>query len=175
MFAAQGATCFAQVSDLSDIPHLTIKYYDVSGTTVQEIRDQLDKQGPFDPDENRRGPANTTFNARWYIEWVGKSPCKITSARVDYEIIVTLPRLAAPDQISSDVATKWDAFMKPLVMHERGHALIAAEIAQLPNILKSATCKTANDVANHFLEELKERNLAYDAATNHGIAQGIVF
>jgi predicted secreted Zn-dependent protease len=68
----------------------TIEYYDVSGSTPQEVRKELNLLGPFEKTEGRWFDAMTKWNVNWRCKCnnTGKG-CGIASAKT--EVKVKLP------------------------------------------------------------------------------------
>src|SRR5260370_13306448 len=72
----------------------TFDYYDVSGSTVQELRADLNRHRPADK-------AGKHFDAvtRWYIRWrydyqTGSDQCAIAGVVTTLNITITFPRLS---------------------------------------------------------------------------------
>ena len=161
---------------LSDIPHLTIKYYDVHGSSASELREQMKELGPSDPNDHKKMEAVTLWKFKWVWPGYGDEKCELSSAWVDYEITMILPRLADDSQVAQSLKTKWDSYIHALINHERGHAEFVVQHA--PDVLaqiKSASCSTADAAAHRVLKEITEHDRAYDAETDHGRKQGIRF
>ena len=81
----------------------TFNYYDVSGSTVQEIRADLNRHGPAGKD-GKRYDAFT----RWYIRWQhndqsGGNQCAIASVSTSVDVTITFPRLSETDGIPGAV------------------------------------------------------------------------
>ena len=161
--------------DQPTIPHATLVYYDISGTTDGELRAQLDRLGPTGYD-NYKGDAATT----WYIAWQWPNDpdgsCRLSETVVSYAITVTLPHWNPPTEASNDLIVRWNEYLTALTEHEKGH--VALVLANLPNVeqaIKGATCAMANAVGERQLAEIRSHDIDFDRTTNHGIAQGATF
>ncbi len=157
------------------IPHATIQYYDIFGSTESELRAQLDAKGPVDP-SGYKGDALTRWSYNWSWLGFGTDACDLSTAAVSYQITVTLPRWNPPANAPPALVAKWINYVHALVTHETGHVEFAA--AQQPVILaaiQNAKCATANAAAQAVLQRIRQHDIEYDAATNHGATQGAQF
>jgi predicted secreted Zn-dependent protease len=93
-----------------------IIYYDIRGSTEEDLRQQMNWLGPVGLD----GKTHMGF-----CEWEGEVSLKIT---------MTLPRWTPPENAAPNLIAKWDNFVKNLAKHENGHAIIARANAGSPNI-----------------------------------------
>jgi len=162
-------------------------FYQISGNTANELRQQLNKLGPLDKLTGKRFDARTD----WFIEWhyyynESKKDCKIDSKRVDVSLSITFtyPKWTSPSNATPALLDKWNTYMKNLVLHEEGHVTIASEGAQaiyktILDMPASPTCNTlgeaTNAAAKKILDEIKQREKDYDNKTGHGETQGAVF
>jgi predicted secreted Zn-dependent protease len=161
---------------LSDIPNLSVAYYDVQGRRPEAIRRSIERLGPTDPSGKGRVHALTTWEYQW--GWPrGPGGCDLAEAEVSYTIEVLLPRPAEYDLLPKHERERWDRYMSGLVAHERNHALIVAGGArELERAIKSAEdCEAASMAAKRVMEGLAAANREYDRKTRHGIAEGIIY
>jgi len=157
------------------IPHATITYYDIFGSTESELRAQLDVLGPVDY-QGYKGDANT----KWFIGWnwpgYGSSSCDLSQASVSYEIEVTLPRWQPPAEASPALVAKWAAYIHALAEHEKGHVdNIVNSYPTVADAIMQATCDTADAAASAALDPIRQRDADYDNETSHGATQGARF
>lgn len=94
-----------------------IIYYDIRGSTEEDLIQQMDWLGPV-------GDDGTTSWGRCKWEEEG-----------DLRIIVIIPRWAPPEDVDPDLILKWDNLVKNLAKHENGHAKIARENVRSPNTI----------------------------------------
>lgn len=159
--------------DLSGVPHLAVHYYDVEGKTARQVRAQINKRGPIDSYEGRRMDAVTEWKFQWTWPGRGTAKCDLSTARIDYQINMTLPRLVVNAETPGAVQLKWSIYLDALVQHELGHARYAAERA--PDVLaaiRSATCLTADESAQRILNKITQHDIEYDDETDHGVMEG---
>ncbi len=167
-------------SDVS-INHL---YYEISGTTESDLRHQMDQFGPSDGEQIQHD-AYTEWYADWYYpnsEIDGD--CATGSITVTVTITHTFPQWNNPPDISQELATKWDTYLKALQTHEIGHRQIGLdaghEILQtLSELSVYPTCTELEQVADktgqNILDEFRQKELTYDQNTRHGASQGAQF
>jgi predicted secreted Zn-dependent protease len=162
----------------------TFYYYDVTGKTPQEVRVDLNRHGPFDS-QGRRFDGYT----RWYVRWryIYKSVpegCAISGVSTSVDVAVTLPRLSPDDGLSDDLKKSFANFAEKLRLHEDGHAQHAIEIAKrietgITALPPEGTCERLGQVANELgyslIKEANQQDLDYDARTQHGRTQGVIF
>lgn len=158
-----------------DIPNANIVYYDISGSSEDELRAQLNTLGPIGYD-GYRGDAITDWFIRWSWPGYGTSSCDLSVADISYEIKVVFPRWIPTGDASPDLITKWAAYTKLLAEHEKGH--VDSVLENFPTVvdaIKGATCETADSVGNKFLNQIRQLDIDYDAETQHGATQGARF
>ena len=172
-FATPSSTLIA-LGQLS-IPHATIQYYDVFGSTESELRAQLDAKGPVDP-SGYKGDALTRWSYNWSWFGFGTDVCDLSTATVSYQIAVTLPHWNPPANAPPALVAKWVNYIHALVVHETGHVeFAAAQQSVILAAIQNATCATANAAAQAVLQRIRRHDIEYDAATNHGATQGARF
>jgi len=158
-----------------DIPHATITYYDIIGSTENELRNQLDMYGPVGPD-GYQGEAITNWHIQWTWDGYGTETCDLRTARTTYDIQVTMPRWVPSKNASPDLITKWGIYILALANHEKGH--VDNVIANHPDVIDAihrATCTTAEAKAQEVLTRIRQYDIDYDAMMDHGITQGARF
>jgi predicted secreted Zn-dependent protease len=160
-----------------------VEYYDVAGSSAQEIRHSIDRLRPK-ADDGERFDAFTRWEVRWdYRYELGESGCAISEFTTSVRIVMTLPRWS-PGLAGSELKKHWEKYYRALVDHERGHADIAVQAAEdiqeqasaLPPVSTCLALETAVDGrAEEILERHRRKEIAYDARTRHGTARGAVF
>jgi predicted secreted Zn-dependent protease len=158
-----------------EIPNATIIYYDITGSTEDELRAQLNTLGPVGYD-GYKGDATTEWFIRWNWPGYGSSTCDLAAADISYEIKVVFPRWTPTTDASPDLIAKWATYTKVLAEHEKGHVdSVLKNFPAVVDAIKGATCETADSVGNEFLNELRQFDVEYDAETQHGATQGARF
>lgn len=158
-----------------EIPYAKIEYYDVSGSTEREIRDQLNALGSVD-EHGFRGDALTSWEIHWIWDGYGTETCDLRSVTATYDIQVRLPRWTPPHDASPELVIKWNAYVLALVEHEKGHVDNVVEyLPYLIKTIRASTCTTAEENAQEVLSQLRDDDREYDEQTGHGAAQGATF
>ena len=162
----------------------TFYYYDVAGSTAQELRTELNRHGPFDL-QGRRFDGFT----RWYVRWrysynSGPQACAIASVATTVDIAITLPRLSAESAPPFGLRGTFSDYIDKLRVHENGHAQIAINIAKriedgISALSPEDTCdrlgQVANDLGHSLIREANQQDIDYDGRTQHGRTQGVQF
>jgi len=153
----------------------TYAYYDVTGTTVAELRTAMRQLGP--PEGFGRTRWDLSWTARWQPVAGG---CRVTSAVVTLRSEVRLPRWEPGPDADAALVAQWRTFMENLRVHEHGHLEIAVaavhEAERTLWRLEAPSCRimqgAANQAAERVLATFRARDRAYDTRTRHGFTQG---
>ncbi len=157
------------------------RYYDVRGTTPEEMQATMLANAPMS--DGRRVRGRTSWNVRWRYQIRRQGGgCSVEDPRVSLEMIVDLPRWLDSASASDSLVTAWREFYDALHAHEKRHAQISLEGA---NAVREAlsrvqgSCSTLQDVANRegraVIDRYRRLNREFDEETRHGIAQGAVW
>lgn len=164
----------APPAELAGTPNLTVFYYDVSGTTEQEIRGSINAQDLRGANDRVRVDALTTNVFAWYIQPRADGLCDAKDTHVSFSLMITLPRLATPEALTPAALRNWDRYMAALIRHEQGHVKNALE--QAPKVVdaiwKARDCAAVDAAGDAALAVLAKQDLKYDARTRHGVSQG---
>jgi predicted secreted Zn-dependent protease len=75
----------------------TFEYYEVTGSTVAELRASLDGNGPRKSRSGRPSAGFTQWNVEWSYLWTTTSDeCRLTRVSTTLTVATTLPRWARP-------------------------------------------------------------------------------
>ncbi|NUP12844.1 MAG: DUF922 domain-containing protein [Polyangiaceae bacterium] len=151
------------------------KHYAIQGSTIGQLHSQLMTVGPQDA-LGRRWDATTDWDVRW------KYDCGSDSTEVDVTIDYTMPQWSAPPEAQTFTIQRWNGYYTALEKHEQGHGDngIAAghEIKrELDELGSRSNCRelrfTADLEARAIIDKYAQKDVEYDARTNHGILQGV--
>ncbi len=160
---------------LPSVPNATIIYYDISGSTQNELRTQLDALGPIGYD-GYKGDSTTRWSITWHWPDDAEGACELSRTQISYEIKVVFPRWRSSEGVSLELKAKWTRYVAALAEHEKGHVdLVIDNIPKVKETIQNATCETANTAGETMLDEIRKQEIDYDAATNHGATQGARF
>jgi len=159
------------------IEHAQIVYYDITGSTENELRKSMDMLRPKDPFwDFRPVDAYTAWHISWNWPGYGTDTCDLTAAVISYEIKVTIPRWTPPANASPNLIAKWEKYIQILELHEKGH--VNNVVNNFPNVqtaIRNATCATADVAGSKALLEISRLDSTYDNETQHGATQGAIF
>jgi predicted secreted Zn-dependent protease len=165
--------------------HRSFEPYDVSGTTMEAVRQSLFEG---QPPESRGFISITNYLIQYDYSWIPTvengevTSCSIKGT-VIVDTVVKLPRHVDPDSLPADVRAIWDRFAAATERHEMQHVEDTVEVAsslstQL-NAITAPDCdqaaQQAEAVAQEMVPQARQRADAYDARTNHGINDGAIF
>jgi predicted secreted Zn-dependent protease len=162
-----------------------MNYYDVTGNTVTELNSSMRRESRL---HNPTGPnysALTNHKIRWRYKFrKNADSCAIDTVTTNVALTLMFPRLREDATTPAEARAKFLLYTKNLLTHEMGHAdigiAIATEIEQgIRNLPPAPTCDALKTIANtlgkNLLAQGKQRNIAYDARTDHGHTQGARF
>ncbi len=152
------------------------KYYDVSGSTENELKAQITTLGIHG------FMGWTTPSHRWnYTFRMQDGTCRIDLVRVDTLITLTYPNWNNPND-DQKLAAWWRGSLAALEDHERGHELTAGNTSKriydalyyLPPYPSCDELKQASNArAEALIEEARKTDQEYDRVTDHGRLQTI--
>ncbi len=147
------------------------KYYDVKGSTLEELDAQVAALGP------RGFIAETVPYYHWnYTYLTENGSCRIDRVRVDTRITFTYPRWSSPDA-AQDVTEEWGRRVAQLEQHEGAHEGIARRTGReiydaIAGIPPAPSCgeleKEIEARAQAAIAKGREANEEFDRATDHG-------
>ena len=159
-------------------------YYDVSGSTAQEVRADLNRNRPSD-----KTGAGYDAITRWHIRWnyhyepVGQQ-CAIMRASTAVEVTIIFPRLKDTASIPAEVVQAFAKYTEKLMVHEKGHAQNAIDTTgkiehEIRKLASRSSCheleEQANSLARSLVKEANQWDVDYDLRTRHGATQGARF
>jgi predicted secreted Zn-dependent protease len=156
------------------------QYYDIEGSSVGALREQISRLGPTDGGEPR--DALTVWTIDWtYAESRTPDGCGLRNVQVTLTLNTTLPRWAPPAGTPAPLVQSWQRYLGAVKRHEAGHRAIAEQNARdlLAALLalRGASCREVWDAASRTAERVvadgRARNRAYDVETKHGQTQGV--
>lgn len=154
-----------------------VHWYDVSGTTLRALAEDMRDHGPIDEFGVHRA-ALTDWSVQW--RWpTDEHGANFGRVAVKSRVELTLPRLADPHALSEPQLREWSRFSNVIYRHELGHAangfLTARRVAAAIRAA-SADLHTeldANRVGWHEISAGRARDRQFDASTQHGRLQGV--
>jgi len=182
----QVARCALVLLALASLPvraeeAFRVEYFDVSGSSAQELRADLSRLGPV-ADNGVRGDAYTRWRIAWKFDLTERGKvCIAGNFSVDLTVTMILPRWTPPAGASADLVGLWDRYSTALRYHEDGHHRIATAAAdevmrRLQAAARGEGCKALENrlktLVDEVLVEYRVRQAEYDRETDSGRAQG---
>lgn len=155
-------------------------YYDVTGSTIREIRRSIMRDRPAVVD--REALTGWNVRSRYSVaRFQGAYRCGGFTTTTTIRMV--LPRWTPPEGVADSVREEWERYITALTKHEQGHAQFAlstagelnrrvAEVGTEPNpvSLKSRV----DGIIAQTIQEFHQREREYDRLTRHGLEQGAV-
>ncbi len=158
-----------------------VEYFDISGSSAQEWRADLNRLGPA-ADNGVRGDAYTRWRIAWKFDLTERGKvCIAGNFAVDLTVTMILPRWTPPAGVSADLVALWDRYSTALRNHEDGHHRIATAAAdeimrRLRATARGEGCKALENqlkaLVDEALAEYRVTQSDYDRETDSGRAQG---
>ncbi len=112
------------------IRSLATVYYQVSGTTTQDIFDSVKANGPVFGEETQGHFTSglTESNSSYRVEFLDRGEsCDLQSVTINLDFIVTLPEYSDPSSLSDLQPGRWQDFAEAVAVHEQTHVDIYEE------------------------------------------------
>ncbi|WP_454286701.1 DUF922 domain-containing Zn-dependent protease [Rhizobium arsenicireducens] len=126
-------------TEAETIVRKSISYFQIGGTTAEELDRELERRGPMTRASGSRHPGATQIKfggELGYVESAGR--CRVGSVDVTLDTRLVLPRWKNRKRAKGDIALIWDALSSDIKRHEERHAEIARDYARrLEKTLKS--------------------------------------
>jgi len=160
------------------------EYYEVCGRCEKDIQCEL-QQKCIKQNDGKKYDSVTNWKVKWdYGYSHTPQTCRADSFTVTVEIVYHLPKWVRTGDAPRPLVEKWDSYLEKLMTHEKGHRDKAVEAAtelirSVADLPAARTCaeldRAVHDLSRERMAKLLEEQQKYDAATNHGAAQGAVF
>lgn len=158
-----------QIASVS-IPGASISYYDVNGSTANQLAQSLNRFSTASGDY----ASQTSWTVSWETQSQSDGTCR--ALNVAAKITVTFPRWNPAPGTSPVLISDWNRFIQALATHEEGHVQrVTNNIPNLEAAINRGSCQVANAAAQGVMAQIQRQNDAYDAQTNHGVSQGATF
>lgn len=162
----------------------TVRYYDIEGDSVAELKYQMLNLGPFSDRSNSHVPARmeSQVDFRFVSQW-RRGACHVERIRVTADITYHYPRWLGFEEARLQLADKWAAYLSRLAEHEEGHGAIVVQAvhdveAALASMAPSRSCKRLRAAARargaEIFTRARQAQIDYDEETGGGETQGAV-
>ena len=170
------------VLQAQDTFYLRTNYYGVTGSTLREIRQSLDRSRPHVGSTQHDGM--TVWSIDWNLSVFRRgNTCRLRSFAIRTKAAITLPFWAMPTNAPADLTKAWGDYSAALGEHELGHVKFAKAAATEirhrvrtigPRTDCEALTKEINELAGGILQDYRQKEKEYDERTRHGAAQGAI-
>jgi predicted secreted Zn-dependent protease len=153
--------------------------YPVVGATASQILRSMRERAPRPGGGSFLG--YHSYNLRWAYRMASAGlSCHFTDVRVEIHTLIQLPEWQRPPDAPAALIEQWNSFSAALDEHERGHERIAVEgageMARMLRDVQDMTCSAleteANRRARALSESVRQREVQFDAETQHGVRTG---
>ena len=172
----RGQECIAAQDSLT----VATNHYLVSGSTLREIRQSIDRLRP-----GGKTNGHDALTA-WKIGWnVQVSPVagqyRVTSFTTTTSVTMTMPSWRAPTNAAPSVMQRWMPYYSALQKHEAAHAtngmMAAVELRKRVAEIGADSShiqlqQRVQAVADAVIAEFKQRDKDFDQKTDHGRKDG---
>lgn len=161
---------------LRDIPGVSLRYYEVSGDSVTSVRASINRRRPTDA-TGRRYDGLTSAKIVWSWSYATSGDaCWVTGANVHLKAVVILPWLTSGDTLSGADRRRWNAYIRALAEHERGHLQYAQDrLETIRAAILESDCDGVDAAVESMMREIGKHDVVYDRITDHGRTQGVAF
>jgi|GEM_PF-1926862 len=167
----------ARADELVECPIIpTLRYYDITGRTVEEIRSSMVERGPLDEAGKRRF-AHTEWRIKWNWKIKEDGSVNLDTLALKCEGSITLPRFREVHARAGDLASEWALFIDRLMAHESQHlshvSMYAPRIiTRLREVHGPLPPARANMIVQEVVAEIKAMDRDYDRITRNGDTEG---
>lgn len=154
-------------------------YYDISGTTADNLYDQMRNLGPKTADGHS---AIATTEPTYGIDGFPRSVedlCAPGQTKITIQIVYTYPRWINQTEAPAELSGKWDNFLSATRAHELGHKNITMEygneLAAGVESIPPVNCMDLQTRIDSLMDSITNRHqqaqLQFEQQTNYGLAQ----
>lgn len=147
-----GLACYpgATLADTMDEADVTTIEYTVSGSSLDEVMEDM----------AQRGPQGFWAYTTWNVTWTGGCETSVTAE-------ITMPVLDDDADLSEDEVAEFSRMSEALFDHELGHVEIGLSFAK--DIEASDCPADFSDLHEYWLQAERD----YDSETDHGQNEGV--
>ena len=160
------------------------QYYSIRGKSAEELNRIMRDQG-LGTEKWEKFSAYCRWNVQWHYKYNrGAGSCSIRAVTTKVRILYYMPKWMNPMGVDLVTRLGWDAFIKALETHEKGHGAHGIEAAReieatLLGLPPQKTCGELSflceEAAKDIVSKHRRADAKYDEDTLHGYKQGVVF
>lgn len=145
-------------------PKIKTEYYDIQGSTRDELLDEMAIKGPIAGIDHEHSIAALEYDILYTWPGRGTAGCDVTKGEIWYSLKVYAPRWSPPSNAPAELIDAWVVFMDNVRAHEEGHIELVREYfkATLDAVTIAKSCSEAWDIADGLEKDLYRAQLKYD-------------
>jgi predicted secreted Zn-dependent protease len=154
-------------------------YYTVNAEPNRTLLSVITEASPIH-ENGHTFHGHTSWYVKWHFHWhqAADGRCRMTKVDTDLTATIQLPRLVNPTASQEE---QFNRYLDALRTHELGHYENGKEAANevdqaILALPEMESCKklesAANDLGHSILKQHNEKDVQYDAETQHGKTQG---
>ncbi len=159
--------CMSGAAGAETIVRKSISYFQIGGTTAEDLDRELARRGPETRTTGSRHPGATQIRFGGEITYLQQgNRCRVGETNVTLNTRIILPSWKNRKKAKGDLALIWDALSSDIKRHEERHAEIARQYArQLEKALKKLRPERDCDRMQQKVAETTDKIIsAHDSA-----------
>ena len=143
---------------LSQIPGVTVTYYDVVGTDIPKLHMSLEKSGPRDPRTHKVTPATSNWSIGSAVKYTKTGgQCTLTGVTLKFTGTAVLPRLGSGVNLAAPALASWNAYVAALEdRHAAQLAFVHDRLGEVQGEILHSDCDNWQKAASAAIERLSE-------------------
>ena len=148
----------ARPRKLSEIPGITVNYYDAVGNTIPLLHDWLAKHGPRDAQTHKVIPATSTWSIGSSVKFTKTGgQCVLTGASLKFTATAQLPRLAPGQKLPPPVLASWNAYAAALEDRQAAQlGFVRDRLGEVQGAIMRSSCGNWQKAATAAITRLGE-------------------
>ncbi len=140
-------------SPLAQIPGVTVRYYDVTGITIEAMRASIEAQRPRDEATGVSVPTSATWGIRTNVQRsTTGTQCRVVGATATFQAEVVLPRLATVEGVPAPVLAHWQNYVASLEQQQADRLRQPFQrLSEVERAVMASTCEGASAAANQAI------------------------
>lgn len=152
-------------ASLATLPNTSVRYYDVTGRSVEAINRSIARQRPAGSNGKPVPAATDWLISAGFDQRVEGGQCKVTAARANVSATAELPRLVDEQALERGLQTRWRNYLQQLEAHALATLVFVYQnLGQVEQAIEASTCETAKAAGAAAIERLRREAAAFQAA-----------
>ena len=164
------APAAAPLAKFSDLPNVTVTYYDVQGENVRAVHKAIEAAAPRDPVTNRPVPATSDWSVSAAVGTdTSGAQCKIANAKLNFAASAKMPRLMpiGANPIDPVLQEKWGRYVAELEARQVAQLRFAYDrLAPIEQQILATSCKDWKSVTTAAIDKVKKDKAAARASAS---------